>query len=213
MKIYTTFLAFFVGAYVCAQTGDSIIIKYHGNGNIKQKISINQQRFKNGESLYYSEGGTLDSSVSFRKGKLYGLTKVYYSQDDIFHFNYRNDSLISHKIYDSTHNLKYESPLSLESIPNTTFHFTSGRNYFDPTKVDTLTVNTDIPFMNQHIYFPGATVIPINKSSWIIKAWKAQPNSKNGKMVVVTTQFGVEDSHVSQPQKQLREEIILIPIK
>ena len=213
MKICITVLLFFLSVSVCAQTGDTMLIKYYENGNIKEKISINQKGLKNGESFYYSEEGILDSSASYKNGKLDGLTIVYYAEDDIFHFNYRNNSLISHKIYDSNHKLKYESPLSLKSIPKTTLHFTSGRKYYDHTKVDTLIVNKDVPFMNLNIYFPGATVMSIDKYSWIIKAWKAQPHSQNGKMVVVISQFGVEDSHVLQSQKQLREEIIFIPIK
>ena len=197
----------------CIYTSTFSQIKYHDKGKGKEKTIAKPYGFKNGESLFYADDGKLDSSVSLKNGKLNGLTKVYYSDDDIFYFEYKNDSLVSHRIYDSTHKLKYESPLNLNPIPKTTFHFSSGRNYYDTSKSDTLRINQDVPYMNQWVYFPGATVIPIDKYSWEVKAWKPQPKTKSGKMVVDIYDFIVENSHVLQKTQLLREEIILIPLK
>jgi antitoxin component YwqK of YwqJK toxin-antitoxin module len=67
MKICITFFAFLLARSVCAQTGDSVVIEYYKNGNIKQKISLDQKGIKNGASFYYSEEGSLDSTISFSK--------------------------------------------------------------------------------------------------------------------------------------------------
>ena len=213
MKLLIAFSAFFITLCSKAQTNDSALIKHYPNGTIKEIGYQDKNGLKTGEFKYYSDNGNLDSSSMFKNGKLNGVTKVFYSEDDIFYFEYQNNSLISHKIYDSLGKLKYESPLPYKSIPKTKFRFASGRSFYDHSKTDTLIVNDNIPFMNQYIYFPGARVIPLNHYSWIIEKWQPQPHSNNGKMVVVTSEFGVEDSHVFQQHKLRKEETILVPIK
>ncbi len=199
---------------IVAQKGTNTIITcYYKNGKIEKSISVNKKGLKNGESFYYAESGDLDSSSFFSNGKLNGLTKIYYSNNDIFYFEYKNGLLISHKIYDSVHNLKYESPLDIKSIKKTVYRFTSGRDYFDNTKTDTLIIDKNIPIMNSYVYFPGATATRIDSYSWALKNWGPQPNSTNGKMVVSISQFCVEDAHVSRVNTQLKEEIIFIKIK
>ncbi|MFT3911453.1 MAG: hypothetical protein QM737_18665 [Ferruginibacter sp.] len=213
MKSISTILTFFIVLYLKAQTNDSLITKYYSNGVLKEKGYLNKKKLKSGEFTYYSENGNLDSSSIFKNGKLNGITKIFYSEDDVFFFEYKNNLLISHKIYDSIGRLKYESPLPFKPILRTKFKFASGRLFYDHLKTDTLIVNNDIPFMNQNIYFPGATVTQLDHYSWIIKNWQTQPHSSNVKMVVVTSEFGVDDSHVFQKHKLIKEETILIPVK
>ncbi|HVX26420.1 MAG TPA: hypothetical protein VHB70_08770 [Parafilimonas sp.] len=197
-----------------AQTKDSLEAAYYSNGQVKEKGNFNKAGLKDGEFIYYDSNGNIDSSITFEKGKLNGLKKVYYSNDDIFYFDYHNNKLRSHKIYDSANNLKYESPLDIKNIPKTTYHFTSGRDFYKQGETDTLIINSDVPYLNENVYFPGAIVKSVGKYSWEIQAWKAQPNSTNGKMVIDINQFIVEAFETAtKKSKLLRHEVILVPIK
>jgi antitoxin component YwqK of YwqJK toxin-antitoxin module len=158
--------------------------------------------------------GNLDSRITFKNGKLNGSKKTYYSKDDIFYFDYRNNKLISHKIFDSAYHLKYQSPLNLKKNHQTKYHFVSGRDYYSKGKIDTITIDKDIPYMNEYVYFPGATVRSIGKYAWEISNWNQLPNSEYGKMIIDVSEYIVETPEtVSKKSKKLRHKVILIPIK
>jgi hypothetical protein len=201
--------------YNFAQTKDSLTIVYYSTGKVKFQGKFTEEGLKNGEFIYYASDGSVDSSITFKKGKLDGLKKIYFSDNDIFYFDYKNNKLLSHKIYDSINQVKYISPIDIKRIPKTTFQFASGRDFYDHNKTDTLTVNQVVPYMNQNVYFPGATVRAIGRYSWEIKSWSPQPNSSKGKMVIDISQFNITEipETATKKSKSVRHEVILILIK
>ena len=214
MKIILTLVTIILWTPNFAQTKDSLTRIYYSNGQVKEKVESYQVGLKDGEFIFYGSDGNVDSSITFKNGKLTGLKKIYYSVDDIFYFNFHNNKLRNHKIYDSANHLKYESPLDIKHIPKTTFQFASGREYYKRNNTDTLLINQDVPYLNQNVYFPGATVKSIGRNSWEIKSWDPKPNTSNGKMVIDITQFNVESPETAEKKaKSLRHEVILIPIK
>ena len=181
MKTILTLLTILIWTTAYSQTKDSSASNYYPSGQVKERGELNKSGFKNGEFIYYAANGNIDSSITFKNGKLNGLKKIYYSQDDIFYFDYHNNKLVDHKIYDSAGNLKYHSPLKKRNIPKTKYYFKSSRNYYDHNKLDTLIISEEVPYMNQNVYFPGATVKAVGKYSWEIKSWHPQPNSEKWK--------------------------------
>ena len=215
MKIILIIVIILIYASSFAQTKDRLVTTYYPTGQVKLKGKLNKVGLKNGEFIYYAPDGSIDSSITFKNGKLDGLKKIYYYANDIFYFDYQDGKFLSHKIYDSSKQLKYESPLDIKHFPKTTFQFASGRQYFSHGKTDTLTINQDVPYMNQNVYFPGATVRAIGRYSWEIKSWNPQPNSSNGKMVIDISQFNIVEipETAAKKSKLLRHEVILISIK
>ena len=215
MKTILILIAIIISGNNFAQTNDSLIKRYYSSGQLKSTGRLTSKGLKDGEFIYYSKEGKIDSSITFKNGRLDGLKVIYYSPDDIFNFSYQNNQLQSHTIYDSTNHLKYKSPLNIDNIPKTTFHFTSGRNFYKSGSTDTLLINHDVPFLNQNIYFPGATVRSIDKYSWQISRWDPQPGTSKGKMVIDISQFTIDGfpETASIKSKALRHEVILIPIE
>jgi len=215
MKPLFILIAIIISRDNFAQTTDSLTKSYYSSGQLKSIGRFTNKGLKNGEFIYYSEEGKIDSSITFKNGRLNGLKIIYYFDDDIFHFNYQNNKLLSHTIYDSTNQLKYKSPLDIHNIPKTTFHFTSGRTFYKRGSIDTLLINQDVPCMNQNIYFPGATFRSIDKYTWEIRRWDPQPGTSKGKMVIDINQFNIDGipETTAIKSKSLRHEIILVPIE
>ena len=114
-------------------------------------ISYNIDGLKDSVSEYYDEDGYLDSSINYINGKINGI-KLYYEDGGTFENLYKNDSLISKNWYDSSDVLKYSLPVNITNVSHTTIKFSSGRNYFDPNKTDTLELfNKGLPPFNRSI--------------------------------------------------------------
>lgn len=96
---------------------------------------------------------------------------------------YKKKTLINHIGFDETGKLIYQSPL-LANQRTPSYKFSSGRLYFDSTKLDTLIIGNNIPKANFNVYFPGATVMRIDAYTYFIKSWKPQPKTQKGKMVI-----------------------------
>jgi hypothetical protein len=207
IKLFFTILYLSFGYYSFSQKGDHNNNTYYSSGNIKEKVSLNQLGVKNGKAFFYSENGYLDSTVIFKNGKINGLKKIFHIDGDVIFMDYSEDSLIRHRVYNKFNKLKYESPLNLKRVPRTTFKFSSGRKYFDTKSFDTLIINKDVPLLNLSVYFPGAKVYKIDNYTYVIKDWKPQPNSNNGKFVVNIYQ------DIFAEAKILREEIIYVTLK
>ena len=119
---------------------------------------------------------------------------------------YRKDKLINHIGFDEMGNLNYQSPL-LPSQKTTSYKLKSGRSFFDSIKLDTLIFDTNVPAINLNVYFPSATVQKINSHTYFIKAWKPQPNTNKGKVVV-----DISENSFFKP-KNVYHKIYLIEIK
>ncbi len=215
MKTIFILIAIIISLNNFAQTAGSFPTTYYSSGQLKSIGRLNNKGLKDGEFIYCSEDGKIDSSITFKNGRLDGLKIIYYFEDDIFYFNYQNNKLQSHKIYDSKNRLKYKSPLDIQAIPKTNFYFKSGRNFYKSGSIDTLVINQTVPFMNQNIYFPGATIHSIDQYSWEIRQWDTQPGTSKGKMVIDITQFNIDGLPETAliKSKSLRHEVILVPIK
>ena len=119
---------------------------------------------------------------------------------------YRKNKLINHIGFDEKGNLNYQSPL-LPSQKTTSFKLKSGRSFFDTSKLDTIIFDTNVPAINLYVYFPDATVQKINSYTYFIKAWKPQPNTNKGKIVV-----DISENSFFKP-KNVYHKIQLIEIK
>ena len=119
---------------------------------------------------------------------------------------YKKKKLINHIGFDEYGNLNYQSPLlPNQKIPS--FRFKSGRTFFDNTELDTIIFDKNVPAINLNAYFPGATVQRINSHTYFIKAWKPQPNTSKGKIVI-----DVSENSFTKP-KNVYHKIELVNIK
>lgn len=205
---FILFLLFCKNSFGQISQSDNYILKEKYTTKGKQIISYNKAGLKDGVSKYYNNVGYQDSAVTYKNGKRNGLKTFYYAANDIMLFEYKNNRIIRQVILDSNQNVKYESPLNINKIGKTTFEFASGRSFYRMNTTDTIYFhNKDVPSMNLNIYFPGATVIRLNNTTYIIRKWDAQLNTNKGKIVV-----GIYDRMFTHPFI-LRNDIFLIDIK
>ena len=143
---------------------------FYSPGVIKQLISYNLDGLRDSISEYYDKDGYLDSSMNYSNGKLNGI-KFYYGDGGTFKNIYRSDSLIQQNWYDSTNILKYSLPVNIAAVSKTRIKFSSGRDYFDTTKTDTIEFfNKGLPPFNRMVTISkGISLKHLNDSSYIIK--------------------------------------------
>lgn len=155
----------------CTQTKQedkNIIVKsFYSTARVKEILSLNKDSIKNGISFHFNEDGYLDSSVEYKNGKLNGIKNKYYPDYGIYSYEYRNDTLIYHKVYDTLGELKYQTPLDLAKIGKTTYYLRSKRNYIDMGKGDTITIiNNGLPYYNRGVSFTGVLFSRINENEY-----------------------------------------------
>ena len=121
MKLFYTLSFLIFGSVAFGQTETYVLKKENINKKGKQKISVDKSGIKNGVSEYYNTKGKLDSTVTYKDGKLNGLKTFFYTEDDIFYSDYVNDSLIRQRILSKSGLVKYESPYDTSQVPATTF--------------------------------------------------------------------------------------------
>lgn len=139
------------------------------SGKVRHIISFSSNNILDSTSVFYNETGTIDSTVNYLNGKRNGAKYFFYNDTTIID-DFHNDTLEKHSIYDSAHVLIYQCPINLESVSKTKFWFSSGRNYFDQSKTDTINIiNKGLPFFNKGIGFKGVNYIRITDSSYAIK--------------------------------------------
>ena len=158
---------------------------FYSPGKLKQLISYNLDGLRDSISEYYNRDGYLDSSMNYSNGKLNGI-KFYYENGGTFKNIYRSDSLIQQNWYDSTDILKYSLPVSIATVSKTRIKFSSGRDYFDTTKTDTIEFfNKGLPPFNRMVTISkGISLKHLNDSSYIIKL---SPNSEALREIKVVT--------------------------
>ncbi|MBL0145409.1 MAG: hypothetical protein IPP48_06280 [Chitinophagaceae bacterium] len=172
------------------QDEKNIIVKtFYSTARIKEILSLNKDSLKDGICFYFNEDGYLDSSVEYKTGKLDGIKNKYYPDYGIYSYEYKNDTLICHKMYDTLNELKYQTPLDIKSIGKTEFYFKSNRNYFDQDKVDTITIiNSGLPYYNRGISITGAIISRITDREYSIRTSKHFDDLKEIKIQVFIKQ-------------------------
>ena len=146
--------------------------KLYSSGKIQAILSLNSDSLKNGESFYLDENGYLDSSVEYINGKRNGFLNKYYDIG-IYSYEFRNDTLIKERYYDSLNQLLVETPIDIKKVGRTKIKFTGNHNYFDPTKVDTLEIfNEGLPPGNRSLSVIGAIIEHINDNTFTIRTSK-----------------------------------------
>ena len=162
-----------------------VLRTFYSTARVKQIISLNKDSVKDGISFYFDEDGYIDSSVEYKNGKLNGIKNKYYKDYGIYSYEYKNDILIYHKVFDTLNVLKYQTPLDVKNIGKTKFNFKSNRNYFDQDKSDTITIiNNGLPNYNRGISFTGAIISRIDDNSYKISTSKHYDNLKEIKLKV-----------------------------
>ncbi|MDI3319850.1 toxin-antitoxin system YwqK family antitoxin [Pinibacter soli] len=214
MKIILTLIASIVIVAAFSQTKDRLVETFYPDGTLKERGYTNTEGLKNGVFMYYAEDGFLDSSITFKNGKLNGPKNVYSVNHAMFTSEFFNGRLVSQTVFDSLNNITFKYPLQLKDKPKTTYHFASGRNYYEKGTADTLTISNGVPYGNQFVNFPGARVRPIKNFSWEILSWNPQPDSSMGKMIVDIYEISIDIPEApSKGSKTRSREVILIPVK
>ena len=168
----------------------NIIVKtFYSTARVKEIISLDKDSVKDGISFYFDEYGYIDSSVEYKSGKLNGVKNKYYPDYGIYSYEYKNDTLIFHRVYDTLNELKYQTPLDIKSIGKTKYYLKSNRNYFDQDKRDTITiVNSGLPNYNRGFSFTGAIFSRINDNVYSIRTLKHYDDLKEIKIKVLIFQ-------------------------
>ena len=149
------------------QSGKNFIVKnYYNNGEIKDSLTFNAGTLKDGKCFYYDDHGNLDSIVTFLNGKRNGLKSKYFGEYGIHTYNYKNDSLIEERNYDTLNNLTYVAPLNVKKLPKTYFRLLSNRTFLTQKNTDTIElINLDLPPFNRGITILGATFRDLKKAN------------------------------------------------
>ena len=162
-----------------------IVTTFYSTARVKEILTLNKDSVKDGISFYFDEDGFMDSSVEYKNGKLNGIKNKYYADYGIYSYEYKNDTLICHKVYDTLNELKYQTPLDIKNIGKTKFYFKSNRNYFDQDTGDTITIiNSRLPNYNRGISFTGAIISRINDNEYGIRTSKHYDDLKEIKLKV-----------------------------
>jgi hypothetical protein len=159
---------------------------YYPSGKIATAIAYNTDGLKDSLSTYYDTIGNADSAINFAKGKLDGIATTYYGDRTEIRL-YENDSLLNLSIYDAENVLEYKMPLDTTLIKKARYRFTSGRDYFDKSKTDTLILVIEgVPMANRMISISGASMAHLNDTSYIIRS----PKKQNADSVIIHIGIG-----------------------